>query len=208
MSQVYVEIEGLDKLGFLPEITENVEKALMRALNKTATHTRTQADRMIRSQVNFPASYLRPNATPRRLWVSQKASRSRFEAKISARGRATSLARFTKQKPLPPGKRHKGGKINVRVKAGGTPQAIERAFLMNLRSGNIGLAVRTDGSKPRGAYKPKEIGKNLWLLYGPSVDQILVAATDGGGVVEQMTPATLAFLEREFNRQLDLLGAT
>ena len=73
-----------------------------------------------------------------------------------------------------------------------------RAFVMELRGGNRGLAIRTDGSKPRGAYKPKPIGKNLFLLYGPSVDQVFRT------VSEDVAPDVADELEVEFNRLLDL----
>jgi hypothetical protein len=49
--------------------------------------------------------------------------------------------------------------------------------------------------KSRGA---KQIGKNLYLLYGPSVDQVF------RGVAADQAPAALDFLDVEFMRQLDL----
>ena len=211
MTQVLIAIEGLDSLKFIPEMTENVEKALTMSLNTTAAKSRTIMDRKIRSQIAFPASYLRPSQ--KRLVVTKKASIQSLSTEITGRGRATSLARFTKQKPLGKGRRHRGGTINVQVKAGGARKKIHRAFLIRLRMGtealgNVGFAVRTDGSKPKGAYKPKQIGKNLWLLYGPSVDQALISATGSRkGVVEEMTPEMLDFLNEEFNRQLDRLEA-
>lgn len=202
MSTTLIVVEGLDGLKFVPEFTPTVELAMTRALNTTATKSRTKMDRTIRSQVAFPASYLRPSN--KRLWVKSKAKSGKLEATIEGRGEPTSLARFTRQKPLAKGKRHRGGKINVTVKPG-RKKTISRAFLIRLKNNNIGLAMRTDGTTPRRAYKPKLIGKNLWLLYGPSVDQALVSATSGGGVVEQMTPDMLDILESEFSRQYDLL---
>lgn len=203
--QLFIAIEGLEGLSFIDQFNEQVESALIQALNRTADRGRTNADKRIRQQVNFPASYLRPSSG--RLTVVQRAGKNSFEARIRGRDQATSLARFSKQKWLGGGKnRHTKGEIKVRVKAGGPQRVIKRAFIMKLKNDNFGLAVRTDGTKPKGAYKPKEIGKGLWLLYGPSVDQALVAASDGGGVVEEMTPETLDFLEREFNRNLKRMG--
>lgn len=191
-----------NQFNFVPEMTETVETALVRALNKAADMSRTRAARAVREQVAFPASYVSP--ANKRLWVSRRAKQAAFEAVVEGRGRATSLARFSKQKPLPPGKRHRDGQIAVTVKPGVT-RKISRAFMINLNNGNVGLAVRTDGPPPRGAYKPKSIGKNLWLLYGPSVDQALSAASDGDGVYAELSPETLEFVEAEFNRQMDLL---
>lgn len=182
-----------------------IETALLRSINKTADRARTSASQDIREQVAFPASYLTPSA--KRLFVSTKATKvSPFEAVISGRDRPTSLARFTNQKPLGGGQRHRGGQVAVTVKPG-VRRYIKRAFLITLNNSNVGLAVRTDGGPPNNAYAPKEIGKNLWLLYGPSVDQVLSAASNGGGIYEEIVPETLDFLNDEFNRQLDLLNA-
>ena len=182
-----------------------IETALLRSINKTADRARTLASQDIREQVAFPASYLAPSA--KRLFVSTKATKANpFEAVISGRDRPTSLARFTNQKPLGGGQRHRGGQVAVTVKPG-VRRYIKRAFLITLNNSNVGLAVRTDGGPPNNAYAPKEIGKNLWLLYGPSVDQVLSAASNGGGIYEEIVPETLDFLNDEFNRQLDLLNA-
>ena len=182
-----------------------IETALLRSINKTADRARTSASQDIREQVAFPASYLAPSA--KRLFVSTKATKaSPFEAVISGRDRPTSRARFTNQKPLGGGQRHRGGQLAVTVKPG-VRRYIKRAFLITLNNSNVGLAVRTDGGPPNNAYAPKEIGKNLWLLYGPSVDQVLSAASNGGGIYEEIVPETLDFLNDEFNRQLDLLNA-
>ena len=213
MTEVLIAIEGLDTLKFIPEMTENVEQALTMSLNTASAKSRTIMDRKIREQIAFPASYLRPSSG--RLIVTKKATANSLSTEITGRGRATSLARFSKQKPLADGnRRHRGGSVNVQVKKGGSRKAIQRAFLIRLQAGtdgplsNVGLAVRTDGAPPVGAYRPKQIGKNLWLLYGPSVDQALISATGSRkGVVEEMTPEMLDFLNDEFNRQLDRLEA-
>jgi hypothetical protein len=46
----------------------------------------------------------------------------------------------------------------------------------------------------------------VWLLYGPSVDQVLFSARNNGGVVEEITPDVIADLEAEFGRLIDLKG--
>lgn len=201
MSAAVIVIE-FDQMPFVKEMNGTVELALRRALNRTADRSRTRAARAAREQVAFPASYVSPSS--KRLWVKTRARKGALETIVEGRGAATSLARFTKQKPVQAGARHRGGKINVTVKPGVT-RSIGRAFLIRLRNNNIGLAVRTDGAAPKNAYRPRNIGKNLWLLYGPSVDQALVAASDGEGIYEEMTPEVLDELEAEFTRQLDLL---
>ena len=37
------------------------------------------------------------------------------------------------------------------------------------------------------------------------MDQTLIAASDSEGIYEELSPETLAFLEAEFNRQMNLL---
>ncbi|WP_176477701.1 phage tail protein [Mesorhizobium sp. WSM3866] len=196
---VIVEFAQLPAIG---EVTAEIETALVRALNKAADKGRTRAARLVRDQVAFPASYVSPSS--KKLWVKTRARRGALIAMIEGRGQATSLARFSRQTVLTGGARHRGGKINVTVKPGQT-KSISRAFIMRLKNDNIGLAVRTNGEAPAGAYKPKPIGKNLWLLYGPSVDQALSAASRDGGVFEDMSQETLDDVEEEFNRQMELL---
>ncbi|TPN04546.1 phage tail protein [Mesorhizobium sp. B2-1-2] len=201
MSAALVLVE-FEKMPFVGDVTANVETALTRALNRTADKSRTRAARLAREQVAFPASYVSPSS--KNLWVKTRARRGALMTVIEGRGRPTSLARFSRQGVLSGGSRHTGGKINVTVKPGVT-KSISRAFIIRLKNNNLGLAVRTNGEAPQGAYKPKSIGKNLWLLYGPSVDQVLSAASKDGGIYQEMTPETLDDLEAEFNRQMELL---
>jgi hypothetical protein len=203
-----VEAADLSTLPNFDEIQPKLQGILTMALNGVAKKTRTKFDRAIRSEINFPASYLRPSA--QRLWVKQRATRSRLEAVIQGRGRATSLARFSRQRP------GSKGPISVEVKPGHRV-TLDRAFLVNLNVGaakpadglrnpNVGLAVRTNGEKPRGAYKPARLGKNTWLLYGPSVDQALLGASTGAGIAVEMSAEALEMLSAEVNRLLVVKG--
>lgn len=190
-------VEGLEDLGGIDDLKPQIARAAYLAINRTLDHARTLSAREIRKQVNFPASYL--EGADSRLKVSQRATASRFEGVITGRQRATSLARFVV------GTARKSG-VNVRVKPTATTH-MRRAFLMRLRAGNanldttsnLGLAVRTkDGKKPSAAYLPTPIGKNLWLLYGPSIDQVFRT------VREDVSRDTEEFLSNEFNRLLDI----
>lgn len=190
-------VEGLEDLGALDDLKPQILRAAYMAVNRTLDHTRALSAREIRKQVNFPASYLQ--GADSRLRVSQRASASRLEGVITGRQRATSLARFVV------GGASKSG-VNVRVKPTSTVH-MRRAFLMRLRAGNanldtksnLGLAVRTkDGRKPKAAYLPVQVGKNLWLLDGPSVDQVFRT------VREDVSRDTEEFLQNEFNRLLDI----
>lgn len=183
--------------GLTPDM---VLTAARQALNRIADRGRTKADRLVRSQVAFPARYLGPSA--KRLWVQTRASNASLQATIRGQGRPTSLARFSKEKPLTGGARHKDGRVAVTVHPGQT-KYVQRAFLIELRNSNIGLAVRTNGGPPPGAYKPKELAPNLWLLYGPSVDQTLLDAQQAGGIYTEISGELLDEFDAEFQRLID-----
>lgn len=207
-----VAVEGLDEAtAGLAEEQARIRRNAVRAVNRTTTSGRTLASRGIRDQVAFAASYLSPSSG--RLTVAKKATLANMEGIIRGRARPTSLASFTKDKPLAPGQRRgvRGGKgVKVTIKPG-VARYVKDSFLIPLRSGNdgstnnLGLAVRSD-TKPTGAYKPKKIGKNLWLLYGPSVSSILYSARNEarqGGVAGQIAPELSRKLEDEFVRLMN-----
>lgn len=206
ISTLYL-VESREAAEFIGEVSAMQERAMVRALNKTGPHTRTQMDRRIRDQVAFPASYLRPST--KRLFVAKKARRGVLETVIEGRGRPTSLARFVKGGAAAMKNRKKRPEqINVEVKPGSV-SGIKRAWIVSLPgapdSNNLGLAVRTKpGQRPSGAYAPKKLDNNVWLLYGPSVDQILYSVRNNGGVIEEIYGPTLDHLSQEYSRQMDL----
>lgn len=184
-----------------------IAQAQALAINKTADRARTQADRAIREQINFPASYLRPSA--QRLYVSRYASQANPEAKITARMRPTMLARFVTS-GSPAGGGNRATPITLAVRAGSAGSVKRRMFLISLPGGrggdgednprNLGVAIRL---KPGEVIHNKKVMQrlkgNLYLLYGPSISQIFST------VREDITPDTLEFAEAEFARQLDRL---
>lgn len=189
-------IEGLSDLGDLREIKPEILKAASMAVNKAADRARVRAAKEMRRQVNFPARYLEGQNS--RLRVTKRAKPDDPVAIITGRRRPTSLARFATGS-----RKGRGGGVYVTVKPGRS-RFIGRSFLMPLRAGrdelgNVGLAVRTKrGARPRNAYKPVKIAEGLWLLYGPSVDQVFKT------VREDIAPDTQEFLAREFARLLNL----
>lgn len=200
-----IAVEGLDALKYLEKIPADVERAAVRALNKATPRARTAISKGIRADVNLTATYLN---TGDRLTVAKRARKGDLEGIVRGRTRPTSLARFTKDKPLAPGqvRRKKGIKLEV---SPGVATYKSTAFVIPLRSGsdgalgNLGLAVRSE-TQPAKTYKPKLIGKNLWLLYGPSVSQVMYSVRNQGGVANDVAPDTAAFLEAEFLRLLNL----
>lgn len=196
-------VEGIANLQELQDLKQNVRLAAVRAINKTATTGRTDLARSIRSQVNFPASYVAPGG--KRLYVSKMATQADLEAKITARTRATSLARFVTSA-------NKGTAGVVVEVHKGKARNMKRAFLIKLPAGtgdidtkfNMGLAIRLrPGERLENKRQARMMAKGLYLLYGPSVDQVFRAA-DGSGEANDLAPALAARLEREFLRVLDL----
>lgn len=196
-------VEGLESLSRYDSMDERIRLAAARAINKTSRDGRVIIARDVRDQVNLPASYVSPGN--KRLYVSEQATRGNLEGKITARGRATSLARFVHGTP------RRGAGVRVEV-APGRSRYMKRAFLIRLPQGNsdvdtkynLGLAIRLrPGETLKNKTEARRIEKGLYLLYGPSVDQIF-RARDGSGVATDRAPELATKLENEFLRLLEV----
>lgn len=204
MAEFAVFAEGLSDLNDLKDIPKDIRRAAVRAINKVARDSRVGIARNIRSQVALPASYVAPGQ--KRLYVSKQAQGRSLEARITARGRPTSLARFTKGTARP-------GKAGVFVEVRpGRAKYLKKAFLIKLPQGsaltdtrfNLGLAIRLrPGERIENKTSARRVSKGLYLLYGPSVDQIF-RANDGSGVANDSVPKIESNLSDEFLRLLDL----
>lgn len=148
------------------------------------------------TQVQFPTGYL----APPRFELKRRATDSNLVAVIGGRFTPTSLARFTGRTSATRGRR---AGVTIRISPGSSV-TLPRAFLINLRNGNLGLAIRL---KP-GETLHNTIGAKLItsgplagiaLLYGPSVDQVFRT------VAADITPAILDNLQTEFLRQFQRL---
>jgi len=154
----------------------------------------------MRGQIAFPPGYLDETE---KFGVTQSATPGNLTSIIRARQRPTSLARFASGAL--------GGEgATVRVKKGRSTR-LRKAFMVRLRAGtvldndnfNLGLAVRV----PNGQFRNKkdasrmvQLAKDVFLLYGPSVDQVFrtVSVTE--------TPNVLNEIESEFYRQFGRLA--
>lgn len=202
--QFAVFVEGISDLKEFNSLRDDIKLWAAQAINKTAERGRAQAAREIRNQVNLPAQYLSPAG--KRLFVSKQAQRNDLEARIRARTRATSLARFVTGAA-------QINKAGVRIEvAPGRARFLKRAFLIRLRAGNadldtksnLGLAIRLKaGETIKNKREAVKMDKNLYLLYGPSVDQVF-RARDGGGVADDIAPELGDYMEREFLRLVGL----
>lgn len=184
-----------DAVNFFRALPAVAEKAAVLALNEAATRGgMTMIRRDMRDQINFPSGYLEQG----RLRVSRKATGSSLEAAIRGRDRATSLARFAAgQRPENTRRRP----IQVQVKKGNSLW-MRKAFLVRLKNGNIGLAVRLKpGEQMRNTGAAAPLAPNVFLLYGPSVDQVF------RGVAEDRAPDIANLVERNFLRQFARLAS-
>lgn len=178
---VAITFRGLDDVRKrVAGIPETVDEASMFAVNEAITYGQAESSRRIREQVSLSASYIGSATDPNaRLRVAKKARRGDLEGVIAGRTRPTSLAQFMRGAKL-----GKGGYVKVKVSAAGAAKRIPNAFPMKLRRGtgvydpenaNEGVAVRLkDGKLPGGMNKKQmvQVEGNLYLLYGPSVDQV------------------------------------
>ena len=200
-------VEGLTDLADLGELKDGIVTAARRAVNRTTDRARTRAARAIREQVNFPASYLAPSGG--RLTVSKYAEGDDLEGRVRGQERPTSLARFIVGSPS-----RKAG-VTVQV-APGRARRLKRAFLIKLPQGrssitdtrfNLGLAVRLKpGETMRNKTRSLKLENNLYLLYGPSVQQAFINA-QGKGVALDISDELASFMEKEFLRQQELRNA-
>ncbi len=201
--QYVIAVEGMESFNALDSLGGKIVTVARQTINTAVRRTRTQSAKEIRRQINFPASYL--TGASSRLTITKFASNADLEGRIAGRSRPTSLARFIHGTPRAGGGAAVAQGVNVEVKPGHA-RRLPRAFVMKLRAGsgdgtgfNLGLAIRLrDGKKPQRAYKPVALGKNLWLLYGPSVDQVFKA------VRGQVAPDAESFMAKEFNRLMEL----
>lgn len=196
---VFAEGIEADLLAGLDSDTRRLKA--VQAINRITREARNLAADQIRSEIAFPDNYV----SGKRLYVSKKAQRSSLEGRITARGRATSLARFVK------GGVRKGQKGVLLEVGKGKAQFQKRLFVLPLRQGseftdtkyNLGLAIRLRaGERLDNKLSARKVESGLYLLYGPSVYQVF-RGNDGEGVANDIGPEVAARLEREFLRLLD-----
>ncbi len=186
-----VAVDGLSGLHTdFDEVTDKIAKRASMAINATARKFKTQSGKLIREEVAFPARYLTGQGG--RLRVRRQATPTSLEAAIEGRFDPTSLTRFVKGSVA-----HGRRNPKLRVSPDKITQ-IPNSFIMNLASGNRGLAIRLKpGETVRNKRRMISFSKkdaNLYLLYGPSVDQVFRS------VAEDVAPDAAVYLEQEFIR--------
>jgi hypothetical protein len=182
-------IENFDKL--LAKYPVNAKRAASMTINSALTKTRTWSQREILGQVNFKATYLNENLT-----VSRRATQNDLIGTVAGRRRPTTLTRFVTNQGA------KKSSPKVKVGRNGSAKTLKRAFIVEGRSGNKLLILRTKGIAPEASYKPRRYGPsgNLWVAYGPSVDQVFKT------VKVDIAPRVTDFLNSEFLRNFNRIN--
>jgi hypothetical protein len=193
METYVLAVEGLDSLKDFDKLDQQLVTRARQAINRTIERTRTASGRAMRKEIDFAARYL--SGSGGRLRITNKATNAKLEATLLATDSPTSLARFATNRSIAASR-----KSGVRVKVSpGETRAMGSAFLMNLKGGNVGLALRLKpGESVRNKKFMTSMGKGLYLLYGPAVNQVFA------GVATDQIPDALDFMEREFSRLMEL----
>lgn len=192
--------------NFYKLFPQRASKAMSLAINDTARDILVRdARKEIYEEIDFPAGYLNSD----RLGITEFSTPTQLRAVVKGRDRPTSLARFALAAGGAP-QAGRGGWRPVRsitVHPGRTRQT-NRTFLLPLRrgteaTGNVGLAIKLrPGEKVENVdrFSPIQIFPNVYILYGPSVDQALQ------GVVADLAPKVMETLGAEFYRQFERLS--
>jgi hypothetical protein len=192
-----ISTKGFDDLiASLARTNDNVDRASVLAVNRGARDGRALGARQIREEVNYSRGYL--SGAEGRLAIAQRATTSNPEAIIRGRDRPTSLARFATS-PVRFGRQHG---VRVRVATQGSATTLRSGFFIRLRNSNVGLAVRLKkGESLIGSQAAKQLENGVWLLYGPSVDQVFQ------GVAADIVDEVGDIAASEFIRQFERLEA-
>lgn len=174
--KVHISGDGFIKKK-LKKQSKNADKAANLSVHDTTVYGRKEAKKKILQQVNFSPSYLDGQSSQgRRLDTKFSKVNGLTSGIIVGRFRPTSLATFDAKQLTVPGKRKGKRKAGVTVNVRGRKR-IGRGFMMALKNGNTGLAIRVDkGDKPNRRFNGKPLYKTqnseVYLLYGPSVEQV------------------------------------
>jgi hypothetical protein len=198
MLNVQLKTIGLEGFGKeLRELGDNAGRIAAQTINAGAEYAHDIGRSSMLDEIAFPAGYLDSGG---RFFVSQSATTKKPEARISARDRATSLARFVVGNP----QAYKRGGVRVRVSRKKSATTLRGAWLTGINNANRGLAVRVapggtiPGRRKGVAGLPKlraDKGGTSYLLYGPSVNQVFK------GVGHDITPKVGEFMRKDFSRR-------
>ena len=189
-------IQGL--ATFVARTPEVAAEAAKLAVGDAAEWGRNLSKREMVSAVNLPADAL----AGRRFRISQRPTTANPEAVISADNNPLGLSRFVVSQ-----KARGAAHPKVRILVGGATKSFSDpdikgsySFLIPTPGGadGVGLALRTKAPL-RNSRAARKIGRDLYLLSGPSVNQMF------GQLMPTIVPRVEAKLQTEFARQYERL---
>lgn len=172
---VTLHVDALQEMQrFFEQAPKEATRAARMAINQVARGEGLALMRdEVNKEVNFPDHYVKDH-----LGLSKPATDGDLSAVITGRDRPTSLARFAYGQ-TPENSRRRGVRVEVHR---GHSVLMEHAFLIRLKNNNIGLALRLRKGETlknkREMAGAVPFGRDAWLLYGPSVDQVFAGAID------------------------------
>ena len=189
-----------DTITFVARQEAVVTQAAALAVSDVAEWGKNLSRRAMLADVNLPADAL----AGRKFRISQRPTQGNPEAVITADNNPLGLSRFVTGDKTP-GRAHP----TVRIKKGGSVRQFstgdrpggDYSFLIPTPNGaaGVGLALRTK-TPMRNSSAARKIGRNLYLLSGPSVNQMF------GQMLPALVPRIEAKLAGEFARQYERLS--
>lgn len=141
-------------------VAKDANRTASRALNRGIQTARTEASKIIRSELKLKAGYVRDN-----LRIIRKASPNDLRAIISSRKRGIMMSNY-------PHREMKSGGVSVQIKAGGGRVLLRSAFLMRFQNGKTGIMIRTKSNRGVNAVGQRRSSSyGLQTLYSPSASQ-------------------------------------
>jgi len=161
----------------LAHIVNGAERAMARALNRTASKAKTLSSRAIRNEVNLSAAYVRDNLKGPANGAAFKAFPGKLSARLSTPKRGILLRNFvTNSTPSGPGR--PATPIRVRVKAVGPTEVLRSGFYIKTQASNaITPAVRNEVLRQLNMKQKLDSGPYT-VLHGPSLSQVFASVKD------------------------------
>jgi len=134
------------------------EKAMVRALNRTATTVRAEAARRIRERYNLKSRVLKDQIRIR------NATKAELRAVVQASGRPIPLVEFDAR----------SGATGATVRVSRVRKPVAHAFIATMKSGHRGVFLRVEkGSRKYRNQRVRKGGSDLPVaeLFGPSLPQ-------------------------------------
>jgi len=180
------------------DIPKAIPRVLSRAINKTATHVRSEAAKMLRPMIGLKLTTIK-----KRVIIKSRATLKRWASVIGISGRRIPVIEFG-IKPTFRG-------VGIKTQKGGK-QFVTGAFVATMKTGHEGVFKR----KQHDEFDTEEHGRRPWFaalgkspyrspireLFGPSLGMILEGSSVA--VLQTLISKSGVYLEKEVDRQIDV----